>query len=342
LLQITLNPLDTVPYRSATLSRLPTSTLSNPSRLQASRAYSLDLSPHLLYCSSDLVSCLANTKLSQYLEFKALEHIFIFQEGNQSEITLHKVPSSREDIFTSDLSLPEKRKLMKFLNYVLNTESTGMSLSYISWHKDDLVESFDNLLSSPEYNLSLQLRNVIQYAIAQSPTQEISISKAIHAIRRHVLGVGLYGSFPIIVPLHGGGGELSQAFCRAAAVKGTTYILGREIQQISTNPQDEYPITVQFNVSETEELPTVRCKKVVRLACPPVSDSVKITRRITVVEGIFEALFVSESSCPDAALIVIPPEILRKEQTLPVQIIIHGGDIGECPPGQCISMVNSL
>jgi RAB protein geranylgeranyltransferase component A len=99
------------------------SSLSHPSPLQASRAYSLDLSPHLLYCSSELVRCLANSKLSQYLEFKALEHIYIYQRDGDGELNLHKVPSSREHIFTSSLSLQKKRKLMKFLNYALSEES---------------------------------------------------------------------------------------------------------------------------------------------------------------------------------------------------------------------------
>lgn len=35
---------------------------------------------------------------------------------------LEKVPSSREDVFTSTLSLQEKRKLMKFLNYAINAD----------------------------------------------------------------------------------------------------------------------------------------------------------------------------------------------------------------------------
>jgi RAB protein geranylgeranyltransferase component A len=120
-----LTCVDGIPYNSAKFTRLPTSTLSNPSPLQTSRSYSLDLAPHLLYCSSDLVSCLANTKLSEYLEFKALEHIFILQKDQEQEVTLQKVPSSREDIFTSSLSLHDKRRLMKFLTYLLSIENAG-------------------------------------------------------------------------------------------------------------------------------------------------------------------------------------------------------------------------
>ena len=120
-----LTCLDSMPYSSAKLERLPTSSLSSPSPLQSSRAYSLDLSPRLLYCSSYLVSCLANTRLSQYLEFKALEHIFVLKKSANEEITLEKVPSSREDVFTSSLSLQEKRKLMKFLNFALSVDNIG-------------------------------------------------------------------------------------------------------------------------------------------------------------------------------------------------------------------------
>lgn len=205
-----------------------------------------------------------------------------------------------------------------------------------SYFKDDLSGTIDDLLSSSEYNLPLDLRNTIQYAIALSPTPEMGSSDAMLAIRRHLTGFGVYGAFPIIVPLHGGGGELSQAFCRAAAVKGTTYILGRDIQRMSTDNTNEYPVTVDFDVAKTEDLPSIQCKNVVRLARPSHSDCVEITRTITVVEGIFESLFVSETQSSDSVLIIIPPGTVRQEQQMPIQMIVHGGGIGECPVGQCI------
>src|SRR5579862_2859316 len=125
LLKTECNLPDSMPYRSARLSRLPIGSLSHPTPLQASRAYSIELAPHLLYCSSAFVSCLASTRLSEYLEFKALEHIAILQKDAGGEVALHKVPSSRDDVFTSTLSLQEKRKLMKFLNFANSHESMG-------------------------------------------------------------------------------------------------------------------------------------------------------------------------------------------------------------------------
>lgn len=76
------------------------------------------------------MSCLASTRLSQYLEFKALEHICILQQNQNHEVTLQKVPNSREDVFTSTLSLQEKRKLMKFLTNAVNPKSIGSHLHF--------------------------------------------------------------------------------------------------------------------------------------------------------------------------------------------------------------------
>jgi Rab proteins geranylgeranyltransferase component A len=187
--------------------------------------------------------------------------------------------------------------------------------------------------------LPFYLRNIIQYAIALSPTAEVKATDGIRAIQRHLTSFGMYGSFPIVVPLHGGGGELSQAFCRAAAVKGATYILGRTIRKISTNNMNEYPIMVDFNVPELNDLSTVRCKNVVRLSEPAVADCIEITRTVSVLQGAFESLFLPEAQYTDAALIVVPPGTVRPEQRSPIQIILHGGGIGECPLGQCIQVL---
>jgi RAB protein geranylgeranyltransferase component A len=245
---------------------------------------------------------------------------------------LEKVPSSREDVFTSSLSLQEKRKLMKFLNFATSTESFGTSTSSVT--NKDIPGTLDDLLSSSEYNLPLALRNIIQYAIALAPAPGITTGAAIQNLQRHLKSHGVYGAFSIVVPLHGGGGELSQAFCRAAAVKGATYILGRSIHRIDLNT-DEYPIKVVFDVKD-EDLATVQCRNVIKLECPTI-DCVEITRSISVVQGL-EGLFGENRG--DAALIVVAPGTLRAEQSMPIQIIIHGGGIGECPLGQCNSLAH--
>jgi GDP dissociation inhibitor len=160
------------------------------------------------------------------------------------------------------------------------------------------------------------------------------VAEALPAIRRHLNGFGVYGQFPIIVPLYGGGGELCQAFCRAAAVKGATYILGREIKHISKDSNEEYPFQVEFDVPSEEELPSVKSRWVVRPAASV--GAVESTRRVAVFEGLLDGLFGGEGVHVDAALVVVPPSTVREEQRMPIQMIVHGGGIGECPVGQCM------
>src|SRR5579859_487213 len=319
-----LTYIDSAPYRSVTIKRLPTSTLDSPSPLQSSRAYSIDISPRLLYCSSELTSCLADTKLSQYLEFKAIDHIFMLHQ-TQGVPVLQKVPSSREDVFTSPLSLQEKRKLMRFLNYALLTNNYSNLFSINTLILLDLKGSLGDLLASEEYNLPVSLRNTIQFAIALSPTPEISANEGLKAIQRHLKSFGVYGSFPILVPLYGGGGELSQAFCRSAAVKGAVYILGRGIKEVNITERADFPVQVDFDVSSGEELPRVQSKSIVRLSVPSTVDCIEITKTVTVIEGGLGSLFAEGSQHTDAALIVIPPCVVGENQNHPIQVIVHSG-----------------
>jgi Rab proteins geranylgeranyltransferase component A len=191
-----------------------------------------------------------------------------------------------------------------------------------------------------EYNLPVRLRNTVQYAIAMSPTSEISASEAIPAIQRHLKGFGMYGNFPLLVPLHGGGGELAQAFSRSAAVKGATYILGRDISQISESEDPEYPVRVEFK--DAEDLPVVQCKTVITTSKPLPSGSVETCHSVAVIDGVLDNLFAEGSMYKDAAIVIIPPGVVRHEQDMPIQVIIHGGGTGECPGGQCIAFINKL
>jgi hypothetical protein len=63
-------------------------------------------------------------------------------------------------------------------------------------------------------------------------------------------------------------------------------------------------------------MPSVRCKRVVSLAQPPVSECVEITRTVVVVEGIIDELLGIDVESSEAALIVIPPGVMTPEQTL--------------------------
>lgn len=57
---------------------------------------------------------------------------------------------------------------------------------------------------------------------------------ALHRIRKYLRSTGRYGPSPFLFGHYGGVGENAQGFCRASAVAGATYILGRNIVAVET------------------------------------------------------------------------------------------------------------
>ena len=62
---------------------------------------------------------------------------------------------------------------------------------------------------------------------------------ALQRLRRYLRSAGRYGPSPFLIGHYGGIGEISQGFCRAAAVNGGVYILGRQIKSVTHAPKRE-------------------------------------------------------------------------------------------------------
>lgn len=58
-------------------------------------------------------------------------------------------------------------------------------------------------------------------------------------LRRYLRSAGRYGSSPFLIGHYGCIGEIAQGFCRAAAVHGAVYILGRQIKSIAHTPNGQ-------------------------------------------------------------------------------------------------------
>lgn len=113
--------------------------------------FTLDISPCLLYASGDAVEGLVKSGVSDYLEFKSVEGLFVLMtedessktcdrrlnrhrnnieseettgrsdvaQANAKSLTCYRVPCSKGDVFRSKLLSPvDKRRLMKFLQLV--------------------------------------------------------------------------------------------------------------------------------------------------------------------------------------------------------------------------------
>lgn len=101
-------------YLSAQRARYTSISRSSSVLPQQSRQYSVSLAPTIIPSVGPLINSLVSSGVSRYGGFKLLEKVAIY-DGPGS---VKPVPGSKEDVFKNkDLSLLEKRRLMRFLMF---------------------------------------------------------------------------------------------------------------------------------------------------------------------------------------------------------------------------------
>ncbi|KAF7776099.1 hypothetical protein Agabi119p4_4492 [Agaricus bisporus var. burnettii] len=211
--------IDTPPPHSSKISRASRSSEVPP----FARQYSICLCPTIIPSTGPFIDALVQSGVSKYSSFRLLERIAVY-DGSGG---LKNVPGSKEDVFKNqDISLIQKRRLMRFLTFAIGDFEQSSELQ----DKHDLP--FTVFLETV-FHLDKELVDVITYALAYSNKEADSISTILHRIRRYLRSAGRYGPSPFLVGHYGGIGEITQGFCRAAAVNGAVYILGKKIISIN-------------------------------------------------------------------------------------------------------------
>lgn len=96
-------------YTRATTSEPDAQLLANR------RRYALSLFPAVLPSRGPLITTLINSGVSKYVSFRMLDSVSLWDQG-----AVRRVPGSKEQVFKDkDISLQEKRKLMKFLMFAV-------------------------------------------------------------------------------------------------------------------------------------------------------------------------------------------------------------------------------
>ena len=228
------------PFRYATI-RSGEEEPENPSsaKLGFSRAYSLSLSPQLIYTRSNLLPALVSSKVYRQLEFLAVGSWWIYEDGNTREDrqdgeaggpgavlfpgSLKRIPGGREDIFADkSIDLRSTRSLMKFLRLAADTEAHAAILEVSgSTSFPDFLES--HLGIPPRLQAPL-----LALTMSPHPPAKTLTSYALPRIHRHLTSVGIFGpGFGSVIPKWGGLAEIAQVACRAGAVGGGVYVLKR-------------------------------------------------------------------------------------------------------------------
>ncbi|ODV83790.1 hypothetical protein CANARDRAFT_29767 [[Candida] arabinofermentans NRRL YB-2248] len=301
--------------------------IPRPNKLN-SKDYSIDLTPRILFAKSDLLSLLIKSRVFRYLEFQSISNFHTFENDS-----FGKMSSSKEEIFTDQsLSLSSKRSLMKLMKFVFEYDNEE-NAALLAQHKTTPFVKF----VEEKYRLLPGQINELCYTLGLSSTPDIQTPQAMSRIRRYLISFNVYGNFPALYSKFGGPGEISQGFCRSAAVAGATYKLDTTLQSFDSETKlATFKDGTKVKVSE-------------KVVCSPSQAPTgsqytperkyEVTRLVTIVEKSCKEWF---SDGDSAAVVVFPPNSLPSLNKFPVQVMIMGPGSGCCPNGQCIWYLSTI
>lgn len=291
------------------------------------KRFLFDLSPHLMFVKSDMLDLLIKSRVAKYLDFKGLSQFHTYESDS-----FEKVTGNKEAIFTDQsLNVRTKRKLMKFIKFVLE------------WQIDET--EFKHMLSNIaidkflETEFELEHPQIVELVIAIGLCDhlEVSASYALPRIRRYLLSLDVYGSFPAMYSMYGSAGELAQGFCRSAAVAGATYKLGVQLvhwdeqSNIATlSDGSKVQVTEKAFLSPTQPSPLRPLVNIDNIERGEHSKVSITSRMVAVVTNECREWFKEGES---AAIVVFPPGSLGTNNEYAVQTIVYGSGTGVVPEG---------
>ncbi|XP_072686508.1 rab proteins geranylgeranyltransferase component A 2 [Canis lupus baileyi] len=238
------------------------------------RRFNIDLVSKLLYSQGLLIDLLIKSNVSRYAEFKNVTRILAFREGK-----VEQVPCSRADVFNSkELTMVEKRILMKFLTFCLDYEQ----------HPDQYQAfvhcSFSDYLKTKK--LTPNLQHFVLHSIAMTESSCNTID-GLKATKNFLRCLGRFGNTPFLFPLYGQG-EIPQCFCRMCAVFGGIYCLRHKVQCLIVDKESG------------------RCKAIID----------HLDQRINAKYFIVEDSYLSEETCSNVQYKQISRAVLITDQSI--------------------------
>lgn len=296
-----------------------------------SKDYGIDLTPKIMFAQSDLLSLLIKSRVYKYLEFQSLSNFHVFENDNFNKKLSN---TTKEDIFTDQsLSLVTKRYLMKFLKFVLQDNNDSNKKSMLQDNANVPIGEF----LTKNFNLETPQINELVYSIGLCAKTTTKTPEALTRIKRFLVSFDVYGNFPVMVLKYGGPGEISQGFCRSAAVAGTTYKLNTTL--VDYDPQlkiAKFNDGSNIKINEKVVVSPTQMPKFLQQSYNEITEDLKpynVTRLVTIVKNDCKE-WMSEQET--SAIVVFPPNSLPTSNQQSVQVIIQNGGSGVCPEGQAV------
>ncbi|KAK2459728.1 hypothetical protein APHAL10511_008262 [Amanita phalloides] len=197
-----------------------------------SRFYALSLCPSIIPSVGPTIASLVSSGVARYGGYKLVDHISVY-DASSTPPSFKSVPCRREDVFkNAEISLVEKRRIMRFLTFAASEEEPPPLLDPNADAEEDLLQFIQT-----KFSVSGPTAAAIGYALAFCTSPSDHVRPALARLRRYIRSSGRYGPSPFLIGQYGGTGEIAQGFCRAAAVHGAVYILGRKVLSVSGPPE---------------------------------------------------------------------------------------------------------
>jgi len=288
------------------------------------------------------------------VEFKSVDGgSLLYWEG-----CLYPVPDSKGAIFRdTTLKLLEKNALYKFFNLVkahiaatsapADEMGEGDAAAMIS--EEHLNRPFVEFLT--QQGLSPKMRAVVLYAIAMADYDQdgpdpsdklITTREGIQTIALYSASIGRFanaeGAF--IYPMYGHG-ELPQAFCRCAAVKGALYVLRMPVAALLMDEEKKHFVGARLASGQD-----ILCKqliidpsyKIPTLDAPFDDPGSSFPRKVARGICIFSNSLKQGSS---NVLVVFPPKSLEEDQVAAVRLLQLSSNLAVCPPGTFMAYLST-
>lgn len=319
-----------------------------PGVLELSRNFNLDLAgPRALLCADSTVDLFLRSGVSQYLEFKSIDASFVY-DGMGG---LSSVPDSRAGIFKDrTLRLTEKNLLMRFFKLVQDhlgvSDSDGAKSNDSSKiSEEDLESPFVEFME--KMRLPPKIKSIILYAIALADYDQdnMEASKDILKTKDGIDRLALYhssiGRFPnalgaMIYPIYGQG-ELPQAFCRRAAVKGCIYVLRMPVSAVLMDKHNGKCKGVRLGSGQdifSHHLVVNPSFTIPRHSVSSVPKG-KVARAVCITSS-------SLKSDVSNFLVVYPPRSLHSDQVTAIRSLQIGSNLAVCPSGLFVLYFSTL
>ncbi|KAL5745269.1 hypothetical protein ACOSP7_026415 [Xanthoceras sorbifolium] len=325
------------------------------------RKFNLDLSgPRVLFCADKSIDLMLKSGASQYVEFKSVDASFV----GDGDGRLWSVPDSRAAIFKDKtLGLMEKNQLMRFFKLVqghLSENENNGTENGAKISAEDLESPFVEFLS--KMKLPPKIKSIVLYAIAMADydQENTEIHKDLLKTKDGIDRLALYnasvGRFQnalgaLIYPIYGQG-ELPQAFCRRAAVKGCLYVLRMPVISLLKDEdsgsykgvrlasgQDIFSQKLVLDPSFTVPWPLSSSP------CEQMQDTFQVLSlsddKVKVARGI---CITKRSLKPDLlnCLVVFPPKSLFPEQFTSIRVLQLSSNLAVCPSGMFVLYFSAL